>query len=220
MTYGGFGVAEEARKSEYKALALAYQDVKSAFDYYLAVENKGRPFIIASHSQGTVHAIRLIREMVDGKPLQEQFITAYLAGWPVKRDTFAHLPPCDSPSRTGCYNSWCTWEAGSEPVNPAFYRDAVCVNPITWQLDTVWSTLPGHLGVVMANYHKFYPEKLTAQVHGPILWATRPKVPLTWLVIGGHNFHIADFNLFWGNVRQNAADRTRAWLEEHPLKVN
>ena len=33
---------------------------KAAFQYYLEHYNNGRPFIIASHSQGTYHAKRLI----------------------------------------------------------------------------------------------------------------------------------------------------------------
>ncbi len=37
------------------ALDLAYQDVLAAFDYFLENYNEGRPIIIASHSQGTLH---------------------------------------------------------------------------------------------------------------------------------------------------------------------
>jgi len=43
------------------AFELAYQDVKAAFEYYLANENKGRDIIIASHSQGTTHGTRLVK---------------------------------------------------------------------------------------------------------------------------------------------------------------
>ena len=43
-----------------KVLDQAYSDVKNAFLHYLKFHNEGRPFIIASHSQGTVHCTRLI----------------------------------------------------------------------------------------------------------------------------------------------------------------
>ena len=33
------------------AIALAYADVKAAFDHYMAYENNGRPIILAGHSQ-------------------------------------------------------------------------------------------------------------------------------------------------------------------------
>ncbi|MEY2646843.1 MAG: hypothetical protein RL158_819, partial [Bacteroidota bacterium] len=51
-----------------KALAafeLAYQDVKAAFEYYLAHYNNGKPIIIASHSQGSTHSKRLLKEFFD-----------------------------------------------------------------------------------------------------------------------------------------------------------
>jgi hypothetical protein len=44
----------------------AYADIKKAFQYYLAHWNKGRPFFIASHSQGSQHAVRLISELIEG----------------------------------------------------------------------------------------------------------------------------------------------------------
>jgi hypothetical protein len=40
----------------YKALELAYGDVVRAFAYFIEKFNKGRPFLVASHSQGTAHA--------------------------------------------------------------------------------------------------------------------------------------------------------------------
>ena len=45
-----------------EAFDLAYSDVKSAFQYYLKNENNGRPIVIAGHSQGALHAIRLLQE--------------------------------------------------------------------------------------------------------------------------------------------------------------
>ncbi|MEI8114731.1 MAG: DUF3089 domain-containing protein, partial [Bacteroidia bacterium] len=56
------------------AFELAYQDLKTAFKYYLKHYNKKRPIIIASHSQGSLHAIRLLQEFFDGKPLQKQLV--------------------------------------------------------------------------------------------------------------------------------------------------
>lgn len=47
-----------------QAVELAYSDVLRAFRYYIAHENHGRPFIIASHSQGTTHAVRLLQEAI------------------------------------------------------------------------------------------------------------------------------------------------------------
>ena len=58
-------VFKEESKDGKKALDLAYRDVKRAFQYYLDHYNQNRDFIIASHSQGTLHCTRLLKEMID-----------------------------------------------------------------------------------------------------------------------------------------------------------
>ena len=51
-----------------KAFEIAYTDIKAAFQYYLSRYNNKQPIIIASHSQGTKHAARLLQEFFDNKP--------------------------------------------------------------------------------------------------------------------------------------------------------
>lgn len=62
-----------------EAITLAYSDVARAFRYYIAQHNRGRPFIIASHSHGPEHAVRLLQEEIVGNPLQDRLIVAYTA---------------------------------------------------------------------------------------------------------------------------------------------
>ena len=47
----------------YKAFDVAYQDVLEAFKYFIN-KNPSNPIIIAAHSQGTNHAVRLINEYI------------------------------------------------------------------------------------------------------------------------------------------------------------
>ena len=42
------------------ALDLAYEDIENAFDYFIENFNHKKPFIIAGHSQGALHALSLI----------------------------------------------------------------------------------------------------------------------------------------------------------------
>ena len=92
-----------------KALNLAYNDIKEAFTYYLENFNNDKPFIIASHSQGTVHAKRLISEFIDGKELQKKLIAAYLVGIKVFEDEFKNIKPMNSPDETGGFVTWNTF---------------------------------------------------------------------------------------------------------------
>ena len=62
-------------KDTAKAMAafdLAYADIKIAFEHYLQYFNEDRPIIIAAHSQGTTHALRLLKDYFEDKPLQKK----------------------------------------------------------------------------------------------------------------------------------------------------
>ena len=78
------------------AFELAYDDLKKAFIYFLENNNNKRPIIIAAHSQGALHAIRLLQEFFDNKPLQNRLVAAYVVGWPVKNTDLSWCPrDCD-----------------------------------------------------------------------------------------------------------------------------
>ena len=94
------------------AFELAYQDIKSAFLIFLKTRNTEKPFIIASHSQGTTHAKRLLKEFVDGTDLSKKLVVAYILGIPVEKKYFDYLAPCKDSTGTGCIVSWRTYRQG------------------------------------------------------------------------------------------------------------
>jgi hypothetical protein len=87
----------------------AYADVKNAFQHYLRHWNQGRPFFIASHSQGTQHAVRLIKDLIEGTELEKKLITAYIIGTPPIKTGKLKIPVCNDPTKTGCYVAWNTF---------------------------------------------------------------------------------------------------------------
>jgi len=62
--YSYFPQTKEDSLQAIQAFELAYADIKAAFEYYLKHWNNGRPIIIASHSQGTTHAKRLLKDFL------------------------------------------------------------------------------------------------------------------------------------------------------------
>ena len=205
-------VKDDRKADARAAFALAYADVKEAFQYYLEHYNDGRPIIIASHSQGTTHCKELVREFFDGTPLQAQLVAAYLVGIEVTHDYFAALPVCDTPDQTGCFVSWRTWRKGYLPerfYDPA--RNTAVVNPISWTTDDAWVPREQHDGAVLYNYDKgIYPQLVGAGIHEGVLWADKPKF-FGSIFFTRKNYHIADYNLFWLDVRRNAANRVAAF---------
>lgn len=112
-----------------KGSAIAYSDVRRAFEYYLRHDNGGRPIVLVGHSQGSMLGLRLLKDEFDGKPLYRQLVAAYLPGQALDASfyrNFSNVHPCDGPTDTGCINSWGSFQRGisSKPV-----RNFIDVSP-------------------------------------------------------------------------------------------
>jgi hypothetical protein len=198
-----------------RALDVAYRDVRDAFHYYLENYNEGRPFIIAAHSQGSFHAARLIREEIENTPLQDQFIVAYLPGMPVSATYFKNIKPCTTPTETNCFCSWRTFRSGYRPDKYHFPEDDIVVtNPITWRADSLQVDKSLQIGAVLRNFHEVVPQLVGAEVYKDLLWVNKPRFPGSFLLVT-KNYHIADYNFFYADIRKNAQDRVAAYLVTH-----
>ncbi|HNP23637.1 MAG TPA: DUF3089 domain-containing protein [Panacibacter sp.] len=193
------------------AFDLAYTDIKAAFQYYLDHYNNGRPIIIASHSQGTTHAKRLMREFFDGKPLQKQLVAAYLAGMPVQPDWFSDIPACTSPGQTGCFCSWRTFKKGyTDSFVQKEQYTAVVTNPLTWDSSKPYADRFANRGSVLYKFKKTVPKVAGAEIHQGVLWTPKPRFFGSFL-LKTTNYHIADYNFYYLSIRENAMERLKAY---------
>jgi len=195
-----------------KVFDLAYQDVKNAFQYYLDHHRQGRPFIIASHSQGTTHTTRLISELIDGKDLAKDMIAAYLVGMPVPQSMYHTLQPCQASNDTGCLISWRTYKKGFIPEKGRLGKDLILQNPISWTTDDSIAEKENHQGAILRNFDKILSQATDAQAMPGlgILWASKPKFPGSFLFTT-NNYHIADINFYYVDVRENSKERVAAF---------
>jgi hypothetical protein len=197
-----------------QALDLAYSDVKRAFENFLQTKNNGRPIIIASHSQGTVHAKRLLVDFFEGKPLQKKLVCAYIIGIAINKNSFSSLKPSQKPNDVGCYATWNTFTKG---YFPTYYNKAlvnsVCTNPLTWSSDDSYAPQAQNLGGIGPKF-KFFPQVVDAQNNRGILWVGRPKIPGAFF-IRKKNWHIADINFFWMNIRENVGVRINSYFAQN-----
>src|SRR5260370_26759303 len=122
---------------------LQYDDVRDAWNYYIEHDNQGRGFVLIGHSQGSFILAELIRNEIDGKPIQSRMVSAILPGTtlaiPRGRDAagaFEHVPLCHSESQTGCVVTYASFRSTvPPPANTLFGRVtkenmvAACTNP-------------------------------------------------------------------------------------------
>jgi Protein of unknown function (DUF3089) len=196
------------------AFEIAYADIKTAFLFYLKNYNHNRPVIIASHSQGTKHAGRLLKEFFENKPLQKQLVCAYIIGLPVADDFFTTLKPCTDSLATGCFVSWRTYRKNSTepPFIAAEKFNAVVINPLTWTTDKGPVSSKLNKGGVLKNFNRVVPQVVSTQIHNNILWSSKPDVPGK-IFYTQKNYHIGDINLFYMNIRENTKARIRSFLK-------
>jgi hypothetical protein len=217
------------------ALDLAYTDVRRAFEHYLSHWNHGRPFVIASHSQGSRHAARLLKEAIAGSPAADRFVAAYVAGTAFPLDEFTRalrtLHPCAKADDVGCVASWSTYGEGGDPApqqsrvevrSPDGWestagRPLLCTNPLRWEGDG-GAPAARNLGSLPfaprdSPLPAVVPAATGAACANGTLFLDRPSVAgFDRLVFKGQNFHNYDFNLFWANVRENAVQRVKAFV--------
>lgn len=199
-----------------EAFDLAYNDVKTAFKYYMKTENNGRPIVIAGHSQGALHAIRLLQEFFDGTPLQKQLVCAYIPGYRIKNDDFKNIKTGEKPDQTGCFLGWRSFIKGEMPkkVEPE-NGNSICVNPVTWTTSEDWSPRELHQGI-MLGFEDIVPNTVSAAIvpDSKILWVDIPS-QIKEALEKKTDLHIYDINLFWMNIRENVKLRIESWLKEN-----
>lgn len=226
-----FGAFLTDKPEAAQAIDAAYRDVDRAFDAFLAAIGPDTPIVLAGHSQGASHVLRLLRERVAGTPLQNRIAMAYAIGWPIsiEHDLPAlGLPACATAAQSGCIVSWSSFAEPAEPDDwLEIYRSStgfdgrprgesriLCVNPLNGQLDGA-APASANLGTLRPNADltggTLVPGAVPARCdpRGLLLIGDPPQ--LGPYVLPGNNYHVYDIPLFWANLRADVARRMSAW---------
>jgi hypothetical protein len=226
-TFGAFLTTKEDAE---KALDFAYRDVLAAFEEFLKQAPEDRPIILAAHSQGSLHLMRLLRERVAGNPVADRIAAAYVVGWPISVTAdlpTLGLPACERAGQSGCILSWQTF---ADPADPKMVTDVynasvgpngrpragtpmLCVNPLTGNRGDA-APASANIGTLIPNAELTEAEMAVGAVPaqcGPagfLLIGDEDRLPeLPAYVLPGNNYHVFDYALFWSNIRADAAAR-------------
>jgi hypothetical protein len=172
--------------------AIAYGDVLSAWQDYMAHYNNGRPVVFIGHSQGTMMLTALIAAEVDPNPeMRGLLVSALLIGGNVRvaagQDVggdFQNIPACRSTDQTGCVVAYSSFNQ-PPPPDTNFGRvggpgsglpvsgdlEVLCVNP---------ASLSGGTG----SLKPYYSTTPLSGVFGRLVEAA-PSVPTPWLSTPG-----------------------------------
>jgi hypothetical protein len=112
-----------------QAWLTPFEDIKDAWNHYLANDNQGRGVILLAHSQGTGQLVRLLKEVID--PSDEQrsiLISAIMLGGavavPEGEDIGAamqNIPLCRANDQTGCIITYASFRDTAPPPANAYF---------------------------------------------------------------------------------------------------
>jgi hypothetical protein len=230
---GSFLVKDAADQvSARAALDLAYADVAIAFAAFLAAQPKDAPIILAGHSQGALHLMRLMQEQVAGKPLASRVAAAYLVGWPISISAdlpALGLPACAARGQPGCLMAWQSFADPAEPQSLITMFEAgtgltgsprrgtamLCSNPVTGGRGDA-APAGANPGSLVPSANLLAGQLVTPGVparcdaRGLLIIGEAPT-GYPAFVMPGNNFHVFDYPLFWAAVRRDVAERVAAW---------
>jgi hypothetical protein len=219
-------------EASYAADDLAYGDVDRAFAAFVA-GLAGRPFILAGHSQGSIHAFRLLQQRIIGTALQRDMIAAYLPGLALPAEIRAKgLPVCQDASATGCVVSWNTvrlgvgdgrramdaliwWDGHYQPISG---RQLACVNPVNW-IPGGAADQPGAISIHAegrggpASTPVPALDRAECQADGLLGVVVDPRYTEQFrdLLTGRGIYHDFDYALFFASIADNARQRIAAF---------
>lgn len=217
-----------------KALDVAYQDVLAAFRIFLTEHNKGRPFLLASHSQGTFLAERLLKEEILGKEPQNRLVVAYLIGGPITEEALeGKIKVCSFATETRCVVGWNArgpnWRGNGfefvsrdDPNATNRVAGRLCVNPLSWKKDGAKVPASSHQGAIFFDTEEpsLLPSFASADCQSGVLVTEVAEMPdrdfmseiLLW-VMGPENYHPIEYQIFYANLRSNAKERLSSFLQ-------
>ncbi len=229
-----FGAFLTAKPEAAEALELAYADVRAAFAAFLAAVPKDAPIILAGHSQGSLHLLHLLKDVVARDPkLRARVVAVYVPGWPVSVEAdlpALGVPACTAPEQASCLLSWLSFadDADIALVRRMFDRspgftgrpragtDILCVNPLAGMVTDAAepaSANPGAL-VPSADFKSgmLRPGTIGALcLKNGVLDIGPPPPGFDSYVLPHDNYHVYDYPLFWAAIRADVARRVAAF---------
>lgn len=203
-----------------KLLSAGYQDVISAFEYYMQHFNKGRPFILAGFSQGSMALLNLMEQKFDNPAWRKQLVAAYLIGYSVTDEDLQKYPwlkMAQGETDTGVIVSYNTQLPGYG-YSYVLKKGAKGINPVSWKTDSSVAPAKEHKGAVIfdivtgekkeevPNLSNVWLEKETGALAVEV---DAEKYNASQSVFAPGILHMYDYMFFYNNLKDNVKKRVQ-----------
>lgn len=198
-----------------------YEDITAALDYYFENYNNGRPFIIASHSQGSAINSLVMKSYFKEHPdYYKRMVASYMIGFSLTKDWLKdspHLKCATGEADTGVIVSWNTegkLNVEQNAKNVVVLPGGISINPLNWKLDETYAPASMNKGTYRTKETPGEYEILQLDVDAQVNLARGVIVTTTTLPVtegadffGPASFHEDDYQFFYNNIKENVAKR-------------
>lgn len=172
--------------------------------------------------------------MKENPQIYDRMIAAYVIGYSVTDEYLAnnpHLKFAEGPDDTGVIISYNT-EAPTvfAPGDPVVLSGALAINPITWTREETVATAEESLGSIVLNQDGSvvlnedgkmvptmnYADARVDKAKGAVICSTADveKISPGNQTFGKGVYHSFDYPFYYFNIRENAANRTKNFLNK------
>lgn len=198
-------------------------DVYAALDYYFQHWNKGKPFILAGHSQGSAVIQIVLAEYMKAHPeYLKNMVAAYPIGFSVSKAYLKanpHLKFATGETDTGVIVSWNTEGPGGTKPSAVLQKESLNINPLNWKTDATPAGVELNKGkLVPIHYlHTWEIKQATADatidpIRG-VLINTKNTDYETNPGFGDRSLHTYDYAEYYANIKKNGLKRIKNFLK-------
>ena len=204
-----------------------YEDITAALDYYFENYNNGRPFIIASHSQGSaINSLVMKGYFKEHPDYYKRMVASYMIGFSITKDWLKdnpHLKCATGETDTGVIVSWNTegkQNIEQNATNVVVMPGAISINPLNWKLDDTYAPASENKGSLIIDEKagtvsigdigadaQVNPERGVVVTHATCEPIAMPEF------FGPESFHDDDYTLYYNNIKDNVAKRIASYQE-------
>lgn len=221
----GLNVYKMEGSERERYLALAFADVRAAFEYYYENCNGGRPMILAGFSQGADMCIRLMKECFQEEGRQNQLIACYAIGWRITEEEIQDYPQLKFACGESDTGVMISFNSEAENIEHSLIvpkgGKTLAINPLNWKTDGTVADKSLNLGACFTDYDG----NITKEIHsltGAYIDAVRGTLKVTDIrpeeypagleIFEEGIYHLYDYQFFYRNLQKNVQTRMDAYL--------
>jgi hypothetical protein len=206
-------------------LQIAYDDVKSAFEYYMENFNNGRPIVLAGFSQGADMCYRLLKDCFADEETNDLLVACYAIGWSITQEEIDEYPQLKFATGEDDTGVIISFNSEAESIDDSLTipkgTKALTINPLNWKTDSTKADKSLNIGACFTDYDGNITTEINNltgayidDVRGAlkVTDVTPEEYPAVLDIFEDGIYHLYDYQFFYRNLQKNVQTRIDKYI--------